>query len=260
MSTTTRESRGATLFGLLVLGVALVRAVTFYRGTPSLLTAVLLLAANGLVYAAQPALSVRVPWLPWLYVPLQTALVVAFTNVRPFLDVSVILYLPLFLRVQHAFAQRVAFAWMGGLAALLVATLILGMGWARGLAFAPMILGSCAFLVSYDLVSAQRRADQAAGELLLAELQQAHQTLQEQAAHAQELAAARERNRLARELHDSVGQVIFGITLTSQATRLLLERQPDRVPEQLDRLEQMSSGALAHLRSLIAQLRPPRSS
>jgi signal transduction histidine kinase len=63
---------------------------------------------------------------------------------------------------------------------------------------------------------------------------------------------------LARELHDSVSQLIFSITLTSQAARLLLERDPARVPQQLDRLQEMTSSALGQLRSLIAQLRPPQ--
>ena len=93
---------------------------------------------------------------------------------------------------------------------------------------------------------------------MLAELEQAHQTLQEYATQAEELAAARERNRLARELHDSVSQVIFSVTLTSQAARLLLERDPERVPEQLDRLQDMTGSALGQLRALIAQLRPPQ--
>jgi signal transduction histidine kinase len=73
------------------------------------------------------------------------------------------------------------------------------------------------------------------------------------------LAAARERNRLARELHDSVSQVIFSLTLTSQATRILLERDPARVPAQIERLKEMTSGALNQLRSLIAELRPNQS-
>jgi signal transduction histidine kinase len=91
---------------------------------------------------------------------------------------------------------------------------------------------------------------------LLIDLQSAHQKLQEYASQAEELAAARERNRLARELHDSVSQVIFSVTLTSQAARLLLEQDPSQVPTQIERLQQMTFGALAQLRSLIAQLRP----
>jgi signal transduction histidine kinase len=104
----------------------------------------------------------------------------------------------------------------------------------------------------------QAQSDQAESQVLLAELQQAHQKLQEYAAQGEELAAARERNRLARELHDSVSQVIFSISLTARSTHLLLDRDPARVPEQLDRLQEMTAGALGQLRSLIAELRPPQ--
>ncbi len=111
-------------------------------------------------------------------------------------------------------------------------------------------------MISYDLLYARTQADQTESQTLLAELQQAHHELQEHAAQAEELPAARERNRLARDLHDSVSQIIFGITLTSQSARLLLEREPARVPELLDRLEEMTGSALGRLRSLVAQLRP----
>ena len=250
--------RGVYLFGLLVLGVAVVRALLFYEGQPQLL-AVLLLAAHGLLYAVAPLLSARFEQFRLIYFPLQTALVLAVTNLRPFLDATAILYIPLFLQALHAFARRVAIVWMILFAVLLSVTLILGMGWAAGLAFDLLLLSGCAFLVSYDLLSAQMQADEAESQVLLVELQQTHRKLEESAAQAEELAAARERNRLARELHDSVSQVIFSITLTSQAARLLLEREPARVPEQLDQLQAMTGSALGQLRSLIAQLRPPQS-
>jgi signal transduction histidine kinase len=133
------------------------------------------------------------------------------------------------------------------------------MGWAAGLAFALLLIAGGGFVLSYELLYSRTQADKARSQALLADLEQAHKELQEHAAQVEELAAARERNRLARELHDSVGQMIFGITLTSQSARLLLERDPGRVPEQLDRLEEMTGSALGQLRSLIAQLRPPQS-
>ncbi len=262
MTRTRRPSRvqGSTLFGYLVLGVAALRILIFYQGQPQVLSAAVLLAAHTLVYALGPRLSARFHWFRLVYFPLQTALVVALTNLRPFLDASVILYLPLFLGALHAFSVQAATAWMALFAALLTTTLVLNMGWAAGLAFDLMVLGGCAFLVSYDLLSAQTRADQAESQVLLAEVQQAHQKLKEYAAQAAELAAARERNQLARELHDSVSQTIFSVTLTAQSARLLLARDPSRVPEQLDRLQGMTASALAQLRSLIAQLHPTRSS
>jgi signal transduction histidine kinase len=123
-----------------------------------------------------------------------------------------------------------------------------------------VIVGAGTLLISYELLYTQTQADEAESEVLLAELRQAHRKLQEHAAQAEGLAAARERNRLARELHDSVSQVIFSITLTSQAARLLLARDQGRVPEQLNCLQEMTSSALGQLRSLIAQLRPPQNS
>ena len=128
-----------------------------------------------------------------------------------------------------------------------------------GTGLSLVMLGGGTFLISYEMLYTQTQADEAESEVLLAKLQQAHQELQAHAAQAEELAAARERNRLARELHDSVSQVIFGTTLTSQAARLLLQRDPARVPEQLDHLQEMTGSALDQLRSLIAQLRPPQS-
>jgi signal transduction histidine kinase len=40
---------------------------------------------------------------------------------------------------------------------------------------------------------------------------------------------------------------------------MLLEKDPARLPEQLDRLQEMTGSALTQLRSLIAELRPPAS-
>ena len=70
------------------------------------------------------------------------------------------------------------------------------------------------------------------------------------------LAAAEERNRLARELHDSVSQTIFSMNLTAQSARILLDRDPQRVAGLLDHLQVLSQNALGEMRSLIQQLRP----
>jgi signal transduction histidine kinase len=243
------------LVGFLIVGVAAMRVVLFYEGE-SRLIAVTLLSVYGLLYALEPVLSARVRSFHFVYFPLGTAVVLTLSNLRPFLDFTSVLHIPLSVQVLHAFSRRAAVAWMLLFAALLTATLVLGMGWAAGLALSLLFLAGGGFLVSYDLLYTRTQADQAESQALLADLEQAHRTLQEYASQAEDLAAVRERHHLARELHNSVSQVIFGITFTSQSARLLLERDPARVPEQLDRLEEMTSSALGQLRSLIAQLRP----
>jgi signal transduction histidine kinase len=209
-----------------------------------------------LLYVLEPWPSSRFRWQRFLYFPLQTGVVIALTNLRPFIDVPSLLYIPLCIQVLRAFSRRTAIIWLILYVALLAITLMLGLGWQAGLALVLLVLAVSTFLISFDLLYSRTRADQAESQRLLANLQSAHQKLQEQAAQAEELAAARERNRLARELHDSVSQAIFGITLTSQSARLLLERDPARVPEEIKRLQEMTSSALNQLRSLIAELRP----
>ena len=73
---------------------------------------------------------------------------------------------------------------------------------------------------------------------------------------SRELAILEERNRLARELHDSVTQTIFSMTLAAEGARILLARDPSRVSARLDRLHELAQGALNEMRSLIYQLRP----
>ena len=51
---------------------------------------------------------------------------------------------------------------------------------------------------------------------------------------AQGAAALEERQRLARELHDSVSQALYGITLGADAARKLLDRDPDRAAGAVD--------------------------
>ena len=53
-------------------------------------------------------------------------------------------------------------------------------------------------------------------------------------ADVQSKAALEERQRLARELHDSVSQALFGIGLGARTARTLLDRDPSKVAEPLD--------------------------
>lgn len=74
---------------------------------------------------------------------------------------------------------------------------------------------------------------------------------------AQEAAVLEERSRLARDLHDSISQQLFSMTLTAQAARAQIEKNPGRASEQLERLQETAAAALGEMRALIFQLRPP---
>lgn len=69
-------------------------------------------------------------------------------------------------------------------------------------------------------------------------------------------AVLEERNRLARELHDSVTQVLFGLTLNLESASGLMAKRPERAAELITRSQEMAAEALAEMRSLIFELRP----
>jgi len=74
---------------------------------------------------------------------------------------------------------------------------------------------------------------------------------------AHQRAVVEERSRLARELHDSVSQALYGITLYAQAAAgHLAACRLDKVSEQLSAVQDTSQDALAEMRLLIFELRP----
>ena len=75
---------------------------------------------------------------------------------------------------------------------------------------------------------------------------------------ARTIAALEERNRLARELHDSVAQALYSISLFTDATRLALEMNKlDVVSNHLGELVELSREAMSDMRLMIYELRPP---
>lgn len=73
---------------------------------------------------------------------------------------------------------------------------------------------------------------------------------------AGQFAALEERQKLARELHDSVSQALYGIVLGARTARTLVEREPSKAIEPLDYILSLSEAGLAEMRALIFELRP----
>jgi PAS domain S-box-containing protein len=68
--------------------------------------------------------------------------------------------------------------------------------------------------------------------------------------------ALEERQRLARDLHDSVSQAVYGIALGARSAQELLAHDPAQLREPLDYIVRLSEAALAEMRALIFELRP----
>jgi signal transduction histidine kinase/HAMP domain-containing protein len=99
-----------------------------------------------------------------------------------------------------------------------------------------------------DLVVLQALAHQAAIAIENAQLYE----------RARQLAAVEERQRLARELHDSATQSLYGATMFAEAAiRLLNSGQVELAAEHMHEVRETAQEALQEMRLLIFELRPP---
>jgi signal transduction histidine kinase len=70
-----------------------------------------------------------------------------------------------------------------------------------------------------------------------------------------EQAKLRERNLLARELHDAVGHHVSAIAIQAQGGRMMVASNPDRALNALETIEQAASRALTEMRAMVGMLR-----
>lgn len=95
-------------------------------------------------------------------------------------------------------------------------------------------------------------------ELLMAVAQQAALAIENARFYTQatRTAAQAERSRLARDLHDSVSQAIYGIALASRTLEKLADPNDTRMTVPLQHILSLSDAAMVEIRSLIFELRP----
>lgn len=98
-----------------------------------------------------------------------------------------------------------------------------------------------------------RRESQA----LLAELQTAHGQLQAYALRSEEMAVIDERNRLAREMHDTLGHRLTVAAVQLEAAQRLCPTDPDRAAIMVGTVREQVRETLSELRATVATLRTP---
>lgn len=75
-------------------------------------------------------------------------------------------------------------------------------------------------------------------------------------AQASELATLHERQRIARELHDSLNQSLFSINSIAEALPRIMPKNPFKAAQYAEQLVTLTRGAQAEMRALLLELRP----
>jgi signal transduction histidine kinase len=240
----------------LAFAAAAARALFNLWNDPGLWFASAMLIVYLLSLIIEPALIAR--RLPYLHVlnALQTTVGLILLFGVSMQDYFALLFIPPCAQSVLYFPRKTALYWIGAICLLMEVALLVHFPINESVGY--VIIYPAAIFLFAGLVYLARESAEAQdrSEALLAELQAANLKLQAYAAQVEELAVAAERNRLARELHDSVTQIIFGLTLAAQAARILLDRDPSRVAAQLDHIQTLAQNALTEMRALIQELHP----
>ncbi|MCB0061205.1 MAG: sensor histidine kinase [Caldilineaceae bacterium] len=155
-------------------------------------------------------------------------------------------------RALVLFPSRIGYSWVffWGILITWIMTWGLYPNWPAGLLNG---LGStCGFFFVGSAANAQRRA-----EMATAELQLAHRQLQAYATSVEALAVSEERNRLAREMHDTLGHRLTVAAVQLEGAQKLISRDPEKAARMVGTVREQVLEGLTELRRTVAALRTP---
>jgi signal transduction histidine kinase len=131
----------------------------------------------------------------------------------------------------------------------------LGLGWAGiGQEFL-MSVSSVFFVMAFTQVAVKEKDVRKEAERLAEELGEANQKLREYAVQAEELAAAKERNRISREIHDSLGHYLTAIHMQINAAKAVFDQDANKALDAMNKAQSLALDSLAEVRRAVAALR-----
>lgn len=244
---------------LLVLYGASLASNPALRSMPAVALFSALMLAHGVLYWLVLRLPQTLPWIV-AYLAVQTALATAIALLAANLGTSFGLFAALIgisvgMLRQRALAAAAVLILLALLAFVTLRTAA-GVSLSSWLAIAiPMIL----FVVIYVLLYTRQMEAREQAQALLAELEAANRQLAEYAAQVEDLTLAAERQRMARELHDTLAQGLAGLILQLEAARSQINQgRPGRAGEIVDQAMARARATLHEARQAIGDLRAPQ--
>ena len=128
-------------------------------------------------------------------------------------------------------------------------------GWSSALNALISYSAGFAFTVIFTAITRQALEARLCSENLRKELEAANALLRAQATQTEELATTRERNRVAREIHDGVGHYLTVVKTQLDAASALLPASPDRAREAVGKAAKLAAEALDDVRRSVGTLR-----
>jgi signal transduction histidine kinase len=119
----------------------------------------------------------------------------------------------------------------------------------------PIFLAGQIFIVVFTQMAVSEERARAEVEQLVKELEAANHQLREYSLQVEELTITKERNRLAREIHDGLGHYLTTIYMQIQAARAVMKSDLNKTSDALSKAQNMTQEALVDVRRSVAALR-----
>lgn len=238
-----------------MFSAAALRAFLILRDSSFLGWVLLILAVWLALFVGEHFLAQRWHWSTAVFLTAEAGLILLFllTTEEDFFGC---LFAMLGMQAMQRYSARLVSVLIGIFAILTFGALFERTGFLQAMALTLVYTTLGAFMTAYIWSARVAAIAQEQEQKLMEELRAANERLEFRARQQQQLAVGRERQRLARELHDSVTQTIFSMTLTTQSALLLLNREPSQVSGQIERLNQLLYSALSEMQELITRLAP----
>jgi signal transduction histidine kinase len=128
-------------------------------------------------------------------------------------------------------------------------------GWQVGLSLITSVLPAIIFVALFVKLLLREEKARGQAEQLAHDLEDANRQLSAYAAQAEELAISKERNRLAREIHDSLGHYLTVINVQLQAALAVLDDDRQRAVTAVETAQQLTQEGLTSVRQSVSTLR-----
>ena len=129
-------------------------------------------------------------------------------------------------------------------------------GWLTGMESAIVSFNVLLFVYDMIILFTSQREENIRINRLNERLRNANNRLRENAVELERLAEIRERNRLAREIHDTLGHTLTGIIMGLEAVLVIFETAPEEARKRIAAIVQTAREGLNDVRSSIKSLRP----
>jgi len=130
-------------------------------------------------------------------------------------------------------------------------------GWGPAAVLGMFFIAGMVFVVVITQLAVKEQRARAEVERLLADLKAANDKLRAYADQVEENATLTERNRLAREIHDSLGHYLTVVIVQIEAAIAMRESEHDRSIDSLRKAQALAQKGLAEVRRSVTALRSP---